>query len=649
MKILHLAALAAALLATPAAAQNAPLLHTLFQDHAVLQRDRPIAIWGKAKPGETVQVTLAGKSADVRAARDGSWRAELPAMPAGGPFTLTAAAGGATQTVSDVLVGDVWLCSGQSNMEWPVAASINGPGEVNNSNDPQTRILTIEHDTAVAPARDFIRPVAWKPVSKDTIGDFSAVCWFMARELRKTEKVPFGLIDASWGGTAVNAWRSEASMKDDPALKEPLALLALARRDAPAAAKQWATSWGEWWRKRTSTAAGAEPWQQGAPGSWKPVPQLTYWEGWGVPELAGYNGIVWYRTEVELTAEQATKAAEINFGVIDDLDMTFINGIGVGSTSSWDAPRRYGLAKGVLKPGRNLIVVGNYDSWGPGGMAGTADQRAIRFGDGTSVPLPEASGWQYMMSPGISDLPHAPWESAAGLASIYNGMVAPLGNYGLRGIAWYQGEADAGMTAGYAGRLQGMIGGWREQFGNKGLPFITIQLPQWGARVPKPAESGFADIRNEQRIGTAGTGNAALVVTIDIGDWEDLHPVNKQDVATRAARAARFLTYGGKERPAGPAMAGAWREGGNVIVRFEGMNGELQAFSGAPLGFELCAEARGTCRFVPARLVGETVVLEGGDGPANRVRYCWGDSPVCNLYDSLGLPAGPFERAVEPR
>ncbi len=637
-----------ALTAFPAAAQidggKAELMHPLFQDHAVLQRDRPISVWGVGTSGTTMRITLAGHSLDVKVAKGGTWRATFPAMPAGGPYTLTATLGLATQTVSDVMIGDVWLCSGQSNMEMAVSGSLNGPAEVANAKDDQVRILTIQHDTATSPLANFKRPVEWKPVSPATIGDFSAACWFMARELRKSQKVPFGLIDASWGGTAINAWRSEASMKGDSALAAQLDLLTLSRSDPAKAAARWGATWAEWWRGKNM---GPEPWLPTATEGWKPVPVLTYWEQWGVPELANFNGLVWYRTEITLTTEQAKKGATLSLGVIDDLDVSYINGTGVGATSSWDVVRSYKLAPGVLKPGVNQITVAAFDSWGPGGMAGTPEQRMLKFDDGTSIPLPEAAQWQYRAAPGIGEPPHAPWESAAGLGSIYNAMIAPLGDYGLRGVAWYQGESDGGMAEPYAAKLGSMMGAWRGQFANPDLPFLIVQLPNWGARVAKPGESGFASIREQQRRAAAADKHAALIVTYDVGDPLELHPQNKQAIGQRLARSAGILAYGTPGFASGPQPDAVTRNSDSLTILFRGIDGSLVSYSGSQvLGFELCGVAPGSCRFTTAAVQGETVIVRGDGQPYTRLRYCWGESPLCNLYDKTGLPVTPFEWAV---
>lgn len=647
--IARIVAAATLFAALPAAAQNAPppppILNTIFQDHGVLQRDRPIALWGWAVVGETVHITLGATTADAKADKAGLWRVTLPALLAGGPFTLTATAGATTQIVSDVMIGDVWLCSGQSNMAWPVSASLNGPAEVAAANDPRTRILTIQNDTDLTPRTEFKRPVEWKPVSPATIGNFSAACWFMARELRKSQDVPLGLINASWGGTAINAWRSEASMKGDPALAQQLELLTLSRTDPARAAARWGATWAEWWRGKNM---GSEPWLPGATEGWKPVPALTYWEQWGVPDLASYNGLIWYRTEITLTPAQAKKGATLMLGVIDDLDVSYVNGTGVGATSSWDVVRSYRLAPGLLKPGVNQVTVAAFDSWGPGGMAGTPEQRVLKFDDGTSLALPAAEQWQYRPAPGIGEPPHAPWESAAGLGSIYNAMIAPLGNYGLRGVAWYQGESDGGMAEPYAAKLGSMMGAWRGQFGNAELPFLIVQLPNWGARVTAPTESGFASVRDQQRRAVDADKHAALVVTLDLGDVINLHPENKQPVGARLARAAGILAYGRPGFASGPQPDTVIRERDSLIIRFKGIEGSLLTYSGSQvLGFELCGVAPGSCRFTSATVQGETVIVRTDGLPSTRLRFCWGESPVCNLYDKTGIPVTPFEWRVD--
>lgn len=636
------------LLATPAFAQDAPLLHPMFQDHGVLQRDRAIPVWGDAPAGERVEVSLGERKVRTRADKDGHWRVDLPAMRAGGPYALAVTARGKSQRAEDILIGDVWLCSGQSNMEYPVAGVLGATGEIGKANDPDLRLMTVEKKTSLSPERQFPAPVQWQRTTPETVRDFSAACYFMARDLRASQKVPMGLIDASWGGTAIDAWRPESALAKDPTAAQDLALLRTYRTDPAEASKLFGARWQGWYRGKSGDAVGAEPWQTDAPGTWAPLPSFDPWEKWGVAELAQYNGMVWYRTEVTLTAEQAAKGATLALGPADDMDASFVNGVPVGVTYAWGVPRLYTLAPGTLKAGKNLIAVGVLDTWAEGGLLGTADQRAIRFADGTSVPLAGSEGWQWRRAPaGVGDPPHAPWEAIAGFSGIYNAMVAPIGPYGLRGAAWYQGEANAGSPDGYAEKLGSMMAAWRSQFGKADLPFLIAQLSSWGPRVPRPVESGFSQIRDEQRQAVAADAHAALAVTIDLGDVVDIHPANKLDVGHRLARGADALTYGGKASPSGPWPVEARYEGTVVRVRFTGADQGLVTYNAAqPFGFELCGTAPGSCRFAPATLDGSDVLVAAGTGAADRVRFCWGDSPICNLYDGTGLPATPFELRV---
>ena len=418
--------LAAALASAPA--WSAPKLDTLFSDHAVLQRERPIAIWGTADPREELTVSLADTTVSVRAGRDGRWRATLPARSAGGPYSLIVNdPGGTSAKAEDILVGDVWLCSGQSNMEWPVKQALNGGNEVQAANDPQVRILTVPQRTAISPEASLPAGTRWAAVTPESAADFSAACWFMVRELKRDQKVPFGAIDASWGGTRIRPWMDEAAARAGGGA-EDAELLSLYRRDQPAAARRFGEQWGAWWRTQSGDAPGQEPWNASSRLQWKPFPAIVAWENWGDPAFASWNGYVWARRRITLTAQEAASGATLSLGVIDDLDQSFVNGVGVGSQFGWSNPRDARLGPGVLKAGENEILVNIGDSWGAGGFQGPADLLKLTLADGTVKSL--AEGWEYSVVPAAyGNSPRAPWDSHAGLSTIYNGMVAPLGNF----------------------------------------------------------------------------------------------------------------------------------------------------------------------------------------------------------------------------
>jgi len=633
------------LLATSAAAGAEPVLHPLFSDGAVLQRERPIAVWGTADAGERVAVTLGTVTRNVTADRSGAWRVEFPALAAGGqPLTLTATGrNGTAARATDLLVGDVWLCSGQSNMEWPLRRTLNGDTEVASANDPLVRILTVPQRTALSP-QSTLEGVKWEAVTPQSAAEFSAACWFMVRDLRASQNVPIGAIDSTWGGTRIRPWMDEAAARRSGG-EADAALLATYRSDPVAAGRQYGEQFGAWWRRATGDAEGAEPWRNSARLSWSPVPSIGYWEQWADPQFASFNGTVWMRRKVTLTAEEAARGATLALGIIDDYDQTFVNGVGVGSNYGWSLNREYRVPANVLRAGENEILVAVGDSWGNGGFQGPGERLELRLTGGRAVPLGE--GWEYsVVRPGLGDPPRAPWDSHAGLGTIYNAMVAPLGSYGLKGVAWYQGESDVGIP-GYADRLAGMMASWRGQFRNRELPFLIVSLANYGPQHTSPRPSGWAELREQQRLAAARDPHAAIVIAMDHGEASDIHPVNKQAIGQRLARAARALAYGGRDSASGPEVATARRTPNGIVVDFEGVTNRLRTWSATrAIALELCAETQESCRFADAVAEGSTVRIIDDGRPATRVRYAWSESPVVNLYDEAELPAGPFEVAI---
>jgi sialate O-acetylesterase len=616
----------------------------------VLQRGRPITVWGWAAPGETVTVSLGTTSASATATADpsGRWTAALPPLPAGGPYELTArAGGGVAQTAHDVLLGDVFLCSGQSNMVIEVRRSLNTRVETLEGNHDSIRMLTVPLTTSMTPLDSFSAPVKWQPASSATVPEFSAACYYFARELQKTVQVPLGLITSAWGGTTIQPWMSENALHAVGGYEQFLRMFHEYATDQEAANRHWGEQWESWWRDRVHT----EPWRASSReiSDWRVAPQpLVYWELWGVPELANFDGLVWYRTTVTLTAKQAAQSATLTLGPIDQIDATWLNGRWLGTTSGSDKDRTYKVARGSLRKGENTITVNVLDTYSYGGMYGSADKRALHLADGTVVPLDNK--WRYEMAPSVGPAIRAPWEDTAGVTLIRNAMIAPIGPYGLRGVLWYQGESNADDAPHYQSLLEGLISDWRAQFGHD-LPVLVVQLANYGPAVTAPTASDWAALREAQRVVVARDPHAALAVAIDIGERTDIHPANKQELGRRLARAARHVVYGESITPSGPVPTAAHKDGTHVIVTFKDIGGGSLVAYGAyrPVGFELCAADQSSCRFVDATLQSDRVVLEpAADEPTStRVRFCWADSPVCNLYDKSGLPAGPFELRID--
>ena len=462
------------------AQEQPPLLAAIFSDHGVLQRDRPIEVWGRAQPGEQVTVAFDNETRKAQADAGGAWAVTLPAMRSGGTHALTARTATRSQTVRDLVIGDVWLCSGQSNMEFKVHSALNASWEAAHSADNGIRHVAIPRFAALAPRADFAGPLEWKVAAPDTTPDFSAVCYFFARELERTASVdvPQGMIHASWGGTRIETWLSPDALRQLGADDAKLALLGRYAADREAGSAEWGRELQKWWNAQPANR-GVEPWSTGkASGTWTPAPaKLVPWENWGVPELAEYDGALWYRAHVKLTAAQAKQAAKISLGVIDDVDEVWINAQPF-ATGFGEVERSYDVPAKLLKAGDNIVVVNVFDMWGSGGLHGDAGQFALHFADGSSVPL---GAWEYQQPPkGIAAPPRAPWEPIAGVGVLYNGMIAPLGKYGLRGVAWYQGESNAGLDDAlrYQKQLQMLFTDWRRQFDNP-LPFFVVQLANY--------------------------------------------------------------------------------------------------------------------------------------------------------------------------
>ncbi len=632
-------AAATVLLAGAGAAWADPVILTPMSDHAVLQREAPITVTGRADPGEAITVRLGSARTTVRAGRDGAWRAVLPAMKAGGPYTLTATGKTATATMADLLIGDVWLCSGQSNMEFETRRTLNGDGIVGGSADDRIRLLSMEHKVAFSPDTPLQPRPVWAAAAPDSVKDFSAACYLMVRQLAADRKVPMGAIDSSWGGTQIRPWIASADAAPLPGNAEDAALLDLYQRDASAGAARFAARWGAWWRGVTGDAAGQEPWNAPDRRPWKPVPKASFWEEWGNADLSSFNGTVWFRKTVDLPA--ATGDALLDLGGIDELDTVWVNGVAVGSSFGWGSPRRYPVPARALKAGRNEIVVAVTDSYGPGGMNGPAAAMTLTPAGGAAVPI--GTGWRYSVAtePGAGNPPRTPWESHAGLATLYNGMIAPLGPIALKGVAWYQGESDVGKP-GYDKRMAALMAGWRRQFASPELPFLLVGLADYGAPPLAPTDSGWGVVRNEQRLAAKNDPHAAIVTAIDIGERTDIHPANKNTLAERLVRAANVVAYGDKGAASGPLVESAAMQGSDVVVRFAGVTGALHAWSAAgPIGFELCGG--GTCRFAEGRVAGDRVILRGDGKPVTRVRYAFADAPVVNTFDEANLPVVPFE------
>lgn len=624
------------LIAASGAAQALELAG-VFADHMVLQRDTPLRVWGQAEPGQRVRVQLAGHAASALAGKDGRWQATLAPLKAGGPHRLQVGAGAEQRTLDDVLIGDVWIAAGQSNMEWRLADANSAAAEIPAAGEhPQIRHAKMPHRVSLAPLQD-APALRWDVSSPQTAGDFSAVAWHFARRVQadaKLHRVPIGILNLSWGGTHAETWTSPHANAADPELADtmrampPSAAAFVQSRQAQMLARVLAFQ-----RSAPEAVAGADPALDDS--RW---PTLNTPEVWERQDLPGLDGQVWLRRHVTLTAAEAAGAATLQLGPVDDCDETFVNGQPVGKTCGWETPRAYQLPAGLLRAGDNLIAVRVTDTGGDGGLHGQAANLRLETAAG---PKPLAGRWQARVEaiqpvaePGPNDLP----------SLLFNGMVRPFTPFAARGVIWYQGETNAPRAARYAQAFPRLIQDWRAQWRQPAMPFYFVQLSSYGPRPPLPEGSAFAELREAQRQ-TLGLPATGMAVSIDVGDADDIHPRDKRTVGERLARIALAQVYGQALPFKGPALKASRRlPDGSFELSFSDVAGGLATRGGGPLlGFAVAGEDG---RFVPARaeIVGrDRVRVWGSDMPKPLAwRYAWADSPLeANLVDGTGLPASP--------
>ncbi|MBB4129247.1 sialate O-acetylesterase [Xanthomonas translucens] len=622
-----------ALAALPASAWAELQLPLLFADGAVLQRDVPMRVWGWATPGARIQVRLDGAAAKAVAAADGHWQAQLPAHAAGGPYVLEVQGDGAQRRIGDVLVGDVWLASGQSNMEWPLAQARDGASEAAAANDPQLRHFKVPKSWSPQPQRQ-LAGGEWKAATPQNAGAFSAVGYFFARELRRSTGVPIGIIDSSWGGSAIEAWMDAAALGMDAAQTEH-SIAALQAKDAQtlAAVKQRIARW-------PAVHDGAEQWR--APdlddSDWDSIPVDRNWESSGYD---GMDGIAWYRTAFTLSAAEAKAGITLGVGQVDDSDVTYVNGQPVGRTENrWNLPRVYRVPASALKAGVNHLAVQVTDLSGGGGLHGDDGERFVQLGDGSKRPLREWKFRPAKVSVGLDDGRNQQ------PTLLYNRMIHPLQPFPLKGVIWYQGESNAyaGGALRYRDQFATLIRRWRDERAQPQLPFLWVQLANFQAGSDKGDLSPWAQLRESQSK-TLALPATAQAVTIDIGTPGDIHPTNKQDVGHRLALAARHVAYGEQLVYSAPVFAQAAFGGHAVALRFDPMGSALAVRGDAAVlrGFSVAGADR---RFHPAqaRIDGDRVVVESADvAQPQAVRYAWSENPAeANLVNREQLPVSPF-------
>ncbi len=623
----------------------------LIADGMVLQQQQPISLWGWADPGETVTISFLKKSYHTTADVNGKWKITLPALKAGGPHTMQI---NDTQ-LKDILIGDVFLCSGQSNMELPISRVTDlFREEVKHYSNPMIRYVKTPLSYNFHGPQEDVNPVSWKALTPENAMSYSALVYFFARDLYDAEKVPIGIINSSVGGSPVEAWISEEGLKPFPkylndrqTYRSDTYLADLRKTE-----RKRRDLWNNTLYRQDAGLYQSPRWYAADYNdtSWQQTDLFdTSWNNNGLnPE----NGSFWFRKEFNLSQSQATQNAVLRLGCIVDADSVYVNGTFVGTTSYQYPPRIYTLPQGLLKPGKNTVTIRliSYDGR-PHFVrdkpykiifnhSADNDNKGINPNNTEEIVL--TGNWKYQRGapmpalPGETFLQYKP-------TGLYNAMIAPLQNFKFKAALWYQGESNTGKYNEYSLLLSSLIADWREKLNNPSLPFFIAQLPNFMEPSNHPTESQWSELRDVQLQVARNVPDTWMSVNIDLGEWNDIHPLNKKDVAKRLSLLVQKHVYGNKNIiSSGPLYKSKSIEGNQIILSFEEgtddleENSDLKRFS--------IAGADGKFKWAKARTEGNKVIVwnEEINNPV-MVRYAWENNPEgANLRNKAGLPASPF-------
>lgn len=633
MKRLALFALPLLLLALTcrAADDDACRVARIFSDNMVLQQGKPVPIWGWAAPGDSVHVVFRGKQYGATADGLGKWQLRIDPSPAGGPYELTVRCGTSLRRFVNVLVGEVWLAAGQSNMNFRMSNVLNAAAEISAADFPEIREFATPNRVSRVPLED-LADGSWRVCSPQDVGDFSAVAYYFARALYLDRKVPVGIIHTSWSGTICESWISAEALHAIPEFRNRVEREVYDNRDDWQRLQSVADSVG-----RVRERLFQEPGPGLEAGAHRPDFDDTAWQSVSYPVspaamgLPGYR-LLWLRKEVELSCDAARRDLSLCLGKVMTGSIVYFNGREIGR-HRWDGIYEYAIPAGLAKPGRNVIAVKLLSEWGNGRLGDARSDPSLSSRDGeVCISLRGAWRCNAVLEP---RLPVAKGLSN-NLSCMYNTKIAPLEPYALRGFLWYQGEGNSGRPDEY-GRLQpALISDWRARFGQGRLPFLFVQLPNI-------ARGHWAEFRQVQSESLAVPG-VGMAVAIDVGDPYDIHPVNKRPVGERLYLRARELVYGDRNGVfQGPCPDSVWVERREVRLRFRSVGAGLVSRDGEPLRAFEVAGADSCFHPATARIEGRQVVVRCEEVAEPRcVRYAWSSDPAVNLYNREGLPAGPF-------
>ncbi|GAB4198729.1 MAG: sialate O-acetylesterase [Thermoflexibacter sp.] len=615
----------------------------IFADGMVLQRDIPVPIWGWADAGEKVTVTFLGKRYTTKADTDGKWILKLAEMKAGGTFEMTIQGKEKEAiTIKNIMIGEVWIASGQSNMEWKIDWLPYKNTEPSLANFSQIRMFTVPRELSAKPEKD-ITGGTWQEAVGNNVKDFSAVAYFFAKELYQHYKIPIGIINTSWGGTIAETWMSAGAAKQIPDFKAVVEdlektpdAIEKAKREAEEARKRFEEMVNvketglveKWWQNDLNT------------NDWKEMKLPTLWESAGLPNL---DGVVWFRKEIEIPEKYLGKDLVLSLGAIDDSDETYFNGEKIGQTMQKYAEARvYKIPANKLKNGKNTLTIRVIDTGGGGGIYGKPEEMFVGLGTERIVEL--AGNWKYKVGLGENiSLPQS-FGPNSRPTLLYNAMIYPLVPYAIRGAIWYQGESNAGRAYQYRTVFPALIQDWRNQWKQGDFPFLFVQLANFMKFEDEPKDSDWAELREAQTM-TLSLPNTGMAVITDIGEANDIHPKNKHDVGKRLALAAKKVAYKEDIIYSSPMYESMQVNGNKIVISFKNIGSGLMVKDryGYIKGFAIAGEDK-KFYWAKAYLDGDKVIVENESvSKPVAVRYAWANNPEdANLFSKEGLPVCPF-------
>lgn len=615
-----------------------PFVSPMFGNNMVLQRGKENIIWGWSTPKDVVRIEIAGHKARAVAGADGRWEARFDPPPAGGPYTLRID-GRQQVALHEVLVGDVWLCGGQSNMELPLSRTRNGAQEIRMANHPEIRLYKVASHPAYSAAA--IPQGQWEICSPQTVAEgegFSAVAYYFGVRIQQAIHVPVGLVEDCLGGTPAETWTSPETLRRlklfGPQLAEMERLKAEGGPQYGNYVMPWYDKYDIGLKGNTWAAPDLDDF------SWKTVHIPGGFRDLGVPETPA---VCWFRKDIVLPDPLPAGKASILLGIVERMDTTFINGQWVGASAWVENPRIYPIKPGILKPGTNLVTVRVFKTKADGGFMSPPNDLKIVLGNGTVIPL--AGDWKGALS--VDARPPHPlpmsFENWPVIPSVlYQGMLEPVAPLAITGAIWYQGEANADRPYQYRTLLPAMIADWRKLFRQGNFPFYIVSLPAFMHHKDQPGNPGWAELREAQALTAARTPHSALAVTIDTGDPDNIHPMDKKIVGDRLAYCALNQIYGKNIPYQGPTFVSVKHLQGALALRFAHTQGGLVAKGGLPEEFSVAGSNR-KWYWANARIDGNSVIVSSPDVPDPvAARYAWQSFPAATLYNGVGLPAVPF-------